>query len=68
MIDHEHAHCHRTVTVTLPDAQRALILNNMTDALRKIKIKIEDIYGDDSVSWSEKSYIVDWQVSGSFLK
>jgi diacylglycerol diphosphate phosphatase / phosphatidate phosphatase len=41
----------------------------MTDALRTIKNKIKEIYGDDSVSWFENSYIVDWQVSeGSFLK
>jgi len=41
----------------------------MTDALRTIKSKIKEIYGDDSVSWFDNSYIVDWQVSeGSFLK
>ena len=41
----------------------------MTDALRSIKNKIKDIYGDDFVSWFDNSYIVDWQVSeGSFLK
>ena len=41
----------------------------MTDALRSIKNKIKEIYGDDFVSWFDNSYIVDWQVSeGSFLK
>jgi len=41
----------------------------LTDVLYTIKNKIKDIYGDDSVSWFDSSYIVDWQVSeGSFLK
>jgi len=41
----------------------------MTDTLRTIKDKIKEIFGDDSVSWFDSSYIVDWQVSeGSFLK
>jgi hypothetical protein len=41
----------------------------MTDAFRTIKNKIKETYGDDSISWFENSYIVDWQVSeGSFLK
>jgi len=40
----------------------------MTDALRTIKSKIKEIYGDDSVSWFDNSYVIDWQVSeGSFL-
>jgi hypothetical protein len=39
----------------------------MTDALRTIKDKIKDIYGDDSVSWFDSSYIVDWQVSEGFF-
>ncbi|KAI0285832.1 lipid phosphate phosphatase 1 [Russula aff. rugulosa BPL654] len=34
----------------------------MTDAFRTIKNKIKDIYGDDSVSWFDNSYIVDWVV------
>jgi hypothetical protein len=38
----------------------------MADALRTIKNKIKDIYGDDSVSWFDISYIVDWQVSEVF--
>jgi hypothetical protein len=34
----------------------------MTDTLRTIKSKIKDVYEDNSLSWFEYSYIVDWQV------
>ena len=35
----------------------------MADALRTIKNKIKDIYGDD---WFDNSYIIDWKVSDFF--
>ena len=37
----------------------------MPDALRTIKNKIKNIYGDD---WFDNSYIIDWQVSDPFKK
>lgn len=40
----------------------------MTDAFRTIKKKIKEIYGDDSISWFDNSYNIDWRVSAkSFL-
>jgi hypothetical protein len=53
-----------TVTVTVTLCLPHLII--MADALRTIKNKIKEIYGDDSVSWFDISYIVDWQVKGLF--
>lgn len=35
----------------------------MADLFLTVKQKIKELYGEDSFSWFDSSYIVDWQVS-----
>lgn len=34
----------------------------MADALRTIKIRIRQIFDDDSLDWFDSSYVIDWYV------